>query len=343
MVTRGKAPSGGVAPKKLTSVRDGLPKSGTGGPEQNGLGREHVSEIQRARILAAMTEVVCERGAANATVAYVVDRAGVSRRTFYELFIDREDCLLAAFDEGIARVSRHVLAAYDPAAAWAERIRSALTALLGFLDAERGAGRLLIVEALGGGANALERRRRVLARIVAAVDEGRREGKAPSGATLLTAEGVVGAVLSVLHGRLSEDSPGRLVELAGPLMSIVVLPYLGSAASRRELARPAAEKPVRDPAAGRNPLRDLEMRLTYRTVRVLAAVGANPGSSNRAIGDAAGIADQGQVSKLLARLGRLGLIENTGAGAARGDPNAWTLTQRGWEIHGVIAGRAGSV
>jgi AcrR family transcriptional regulator len=372
MGTRNRAPSEGAASKRLTPIRNGLSRTGTpqceGQPkahtqraqdrqastsEQNGLGREHVSEIQRARILAAMTEVACELGAANLTVAHVVDRAGVSRRTFYELFADREDCFLAAFDESIARVSRHVLAAYDPGAGWAGRIRSALTALLGFLDAERGTGRLLIVEALGAGANALERRRRVLAQIVAAVDEGRREGKAPSGATLLTAEGVVGAVLSVLHGRLSEDAPSqlvaggsgfaRLVDLAGPLMSIVVLPYLGPAASRRELSRPVVEEPVRDPVAGLNPLRDLEMRLTYRTVRVLAAVGANPGSSNRVVGDASGIADQGQVSKLLARLGKLGLIQNTGAGAARGDPNAWTLTRRGWEIHGVIAGQADSV
>ena len=45
----------------------------------------------------------------NVTVAQVVERAGVSRRTFYEVFEDREDCLLAALEEGIARVSRCVL------------------------------------------------------------------------------------------------------------------------------------------------------------------------------------------------------------------------------------------
>jgi AcrR family transcriptional regulator len=329
MSTEGRAPSKQAMPDGLTASR-------------NGLGPERVGEIQRARILAAMTEVSCERGAGNVTVAHAVERAGVSRRTFYEIFSDREDCLLAAFNEGIARASRYVLAAYDPDAGWAERVRTALTALLEFLDVERGAGRLLIVGSLGAGTNALERRRRVLAQIITVVDEGRGESNASSGATRLTAEGVVGAVFSVLHGRLCEDGPGRLVELAGPLMSIVVLPYLGPAASRRELSRPVAETRARDQAPV-NPLQDLEMRLTYRTVRVLAAVGANPGSSNRAIGDAAGIADQGQVSKLLARLGRLGLIENTSAGAARGDPNAWTLTRRGWEIHGVIAGRASGV
>jgi chromosome segregation and condensation protein ScpB len=79
------------------------------------------------------------------------------------------------------------------------------------------------------------------------------------------------------------------------------------------------------------------MRLTYRTVRVLMAVAAHPGSSNRAIGERAGMADQGQTSKLLARLQGFGLIENTGRGSTRGEPNVWTLTAKGWEVHGAIA------
>jgi hypothetical protein len=44
---------------------------------------------------------------------------------------------------------------------------------------------------------------------------------------------------------------------------------------------------------------------------------------------AAGIADQGQISKLLARLHSLGLLENTGGDHAKGEPNAWHLTARG--------------
>ncbi len=52
---------------------------------------------------------VAERGAANVSVAHVVERAGVSRRTFYELFADREECFLAAFDDAVSRASRYVL------------------------------------------------------------------------------------------------------------------------------------------------------------------------------------------------------------------------------------------
>jgi DNA-binding IclR family transcriptional regulator len=72
------------------------------------------------------------------------------------------------------------------------------------------------------------------------------------------------------------------------------------------------------------------MRLTYRTARVLEGVGAHPGVSNRQVADNAGIGDQGQVSKLLRRLQRLGLLANQGEGAhAKGEPNAWMLTPRG--------------
>jgi AcrR family transcriptional regulator len=274
-----------------------------------------VIEFQRARLLAAMTEVSAERGVGNVTVARVVERAGVSRRTFYELFEDREECFLVALDDGVSRASRVVLDSYDPQARWVERVRSTLLALLGFFDAEHDVGRLLVVESLGAGRAALERRSRVLAHLVAVVDEGRREAKAGAGPTPLTAEGAVGAVLSVIHARLlacppvplrapavtdspptREGAPGSLVELVNPLMSMIVLPYLGSAAAGWELDRPVprAERTSASNGAS-NPLRELDMRLTYRTVRVLLAVAANPGASNRMVADGAGVEDQGQI------------------------------------------------
>lgn len=314
------------------------------------LGAERVVEIQRARILAAMVEVSAERGAGNVTVAHVVERAGVSRRTFYELYSDREECFLGAFDDAFTRVSRHVLERYDPTAKWAERARSALTGLLSFLDAEPAAGQLLIVASLGAGPRALERRRHGIAQIIAFIDQGRSESKAATDLPPLTAEGIVGGVLSVLHSRLL-DSPSfpttngtrnqdgqtsSLLELTGPLMSMIVLPYLGPAAARHQLAQPVPVGTVTGSIAPADPLRDVQMRLTYRTVRVVMAVAANPGSSNRDVGVAADIHDQGQISKLLTRLHRLGLIENTDAGLARGAPNAWVLTSKGAEIQQAI-------
>jgi AcrR family transcriptional regulator len=324
MAGRERASSDGVTPKGLSSVG-------------NGLGPDRVIEIQRARMLAAVVAVSAERGAANVSVAHVVERAGVSRRTFYEVFADREECFLAAFDEGIARASRSVLEAYDPNARWAVRVRGALVALLLFLDAEPDVARLLAVESLGAGADVLERRRGVLARVAAVVDEGRREARARAEPPVLTAEGIVGGALSIVHARLLDSRDGELTGLAGPLMSMIVLPYLGAAAARRELERPPPS-PTREGSreTPRDPLKELGMRLTYRTVRVLLAVGARSGSSNRDVGLAAGIGDQGQISKLLARLERLELVSNTGLGQSRGAPNAWVLTERGEEVCGAF-------
>jgi AcrR family transcriptional regulator len=345
------------------------------GAGRNGVGHERVTEIQRARMLAAMVEVTAERGAGNVTVAHVVARSGVSRRTFYELFEDREDCFLAAFEEAIRQLSAIVVPAYETPAKWREQIRAGLTALLELIGYDPGAGRLVIVETLGAGPRALERRRRVLAHVIAAVDRGRGEARRGEDPPRLTAEGVVGAVLSVLHARLvacpppdmsstplarggeeksshrttggtrtGEEAPIRLIALASELMSMIVLPYLGPAAARRELQRPIPSPDVHSRKPKNDPLRGLDMRLTYRTVRVLMAVaelgGRGSYPSNREIAQAAGVSDQGQMSKLLARLDHLGLIENTGAGQARGEPNAWALTAGGREVHGVIAAQA---
>ncbi len=358
----GRARSGWTALDEVTLAGDGRPVRHT--REGSGeLRPGHVVEIQRSRILAAMVEVSAEHGAANVTVAHIVERAGVSRRTFYELYRDREECFLGAFDDAIARASRWVLDGYDSDAKWAVRVRSALVGLLTFLEVEKGAGQLLVVGSLGAGAAALERRRQALAQMIALVDEGGVGARTGVELPPLTAEGIVGGVLSVLHARLLDTDPrasasanrclgsapvlpvhpspqdastGGLLALTGSLMGMIVLPYLGPAAARRELARPVPTPASSLKRAPADPLRDVGMRLTYRTVRVLTAVGARPGSSNREVGLGADMQDQGQISKLLTRLARLGLIENGPAGLARGAPNAWVLTAKGREIEQAI-------
>ena len=320
---------------------------------QDGDKRRHVADVQRARIVAAMSQACGELGAANVTVADVVERAGVSRRTFYELFEDCESCLLRALDDATARAGERVIAAHDdPSAPWRERIRASLTALLRYLEEEPTMGRLLIVESHAAGRGASERSERVLTHVIAAVDAGRVEAKGNVSPPPLSAEGVVGAVLFVIHRRLvacprtGEAKGAPLVELVNPLMSMIVLPYLGAAASRAELGRTVvAPQPVGKPR--RDALTQLDIRLTYRTMRVLAAIGALGGRgsypSNKEVGRAAGAADPGQISKLLTRLQRIGLIENRQAGV-KGSPNAWTLTRKGAEVERAIAAHsAGSL
>ena len=297
--------------------------------------KSRVASIQRARILAATVEVVREVGASEATVARVVARAGISRRTFYELFADREDCFLATFDHAVALAAACVIPAYESSSSYRESIRAGLDALLGFLDDEPGLGGVLIVDALGGGPQALSRRARVLDVLIATVDRGHTESNIGRDAPPLAGEGIVGAVLSVIYSRMSLPSRRPLGELLNPLMSMIVMPYFGTAAARRELDRPITRS--RRPARPRrDPLKDLDMRLTYRTVRVLLAIGAHPEISNRQVAEHADITDQGQMSKLLTRLDHLGLIHNNGHGPAKGEPNAWTLTPKGREIQEAV-------
>ncbi len=284
-----------------------------------------------------MVEVCGERGVGNVTVAHVVARAGISRRTFYELFEDREDCFLAAFDHALQRAASVVVPAYESENAWREQIRAGLIALLGFLEDEPGLGKLLVVDALGGGPLALERRTNVLETLIGTVDQGRSETKPGREAPPLTGEGIVGAVFGVIHARLIEQTAtvGALSGLVNPLMSMIVMPYLGQGTARRELQRPVPEFHKAQPPRA-NPLRDLDMRLTYRTVRVLMAIAQHPGASNRQIGEHAGVYDQGQISKLLTRLDKLGLICNTGEGHTKGAPNEWTLTVKGQDVQHAI-------
>src|SRR6201999_3031214 len=76
------------------------------------LSRGRVTEIQRSRMLAAALSAVEEVGYSRMTVAQVISRAKVSRKTFYDVFADREDCFLAALEQSVAQAGRHVKEAY---------------------------------------------------------------------------------------------------------------------------------------------------------------------------------------------------------------------------------------
>ncbi len=304
-------------------------------PGPGGLPRGQVTQIQRSRMLAAAVEAVEDVGYARMTVAQVISRARVSRKTFYDVFADREDCFLAAFEQALSQAQLIAQQAYEHETSWRDGVRAALARLLMFMDEEPGLAKLCIVEALGAGERVLERRAKVLEEIAAVIDRGREVTSATREPPEVTAEGVVGAIFAVLHTRVLEQGGERLIDLLGPLMSMIVLPYLGARAAGRELSKPVPEAPSDGrsrSARHRDPLEGLNMRLTYRTVRVLMVIAEHPGASNREIAEGSGIVDQGQISKLMNRLARLKLVENLGEGQERGAANAWHLTARGAQV-----------
>jgi DNA-binding MarR family transcriptional regulator len=120
-------------------------------------------------------------------------------------------------------------------------------------------------------------------------------------------------------------------------MAMIVHPYLGANAAHKELELPGPCAPRISPRNSADPFKGLPIRFTYRTALVMATIAADPGASNRHIADSAGIADEGQTSRLLRRLRECELIENRGQGQAKGEANAWRLTRRGEAIQTAIA------
>ena len=318
------------------------PGSGrSAGTRGRDLQNTQLAEIQRARLIAGAVSVIDELGYARTTVGHITAHSRVSRRTFYELFTNREECLMAVLEHTLGLVNRELAAVDRDALPWRERVRLGLATILMFFDREPALARVCLIQALRGGPQVLERREEILAGLAAVIDAGRLEGARGGECTPLTAEGLVGAAVAIVYARLLRRDSRPLTDLLGELMGMIVLPYLGPAAARREQARPAPtvaragtaglESTPRAPHA-EDPLRGVPMRLTYRTALVLQGIAEHPTASNRTVADYAGVVDQGQISKLLARLERVGLLANTGQGHAKGEPNAWTLTVRGEQV-----------
>ncbi len=190
-----------------------------------------------------------------------------------------------------------------------------MAAALAFLDEQADWARFLLLDPPVATVAVAERRQRALHALAAALAcETRFKNDSARGFTpspLLTAELVVGGVLSAVRGQLLEHPERPLAALAPSLMSFILTSYATVEAG---------------PELG------LPVRATYRTIRVLNAIAGRPRSNNREIADAAGLRDEGQTSKLLSRLEQRGLVENVGLGAAYGEPNEWLLTGAGGRV-----------
>jgi AcrR family transcriptional regulator len=330
--------AGGGRRASVAAVSLGGPRIAGSGALGRSVPRSQVAEIQRSRLLAAAVSVFDERGYAGTTVAHITRYARVSRRTFYELFANREECLAAVIEDAVSRVQAELSSAELQRLSWCERIRTGLAAVLAFLDREPALARVCVVQAARGGPVIVSHREQILQDLAAAIDEGRFAGGRGGECSPLTAEGLAGAGFAIVYTRLLRCEREPLGGLLGELMGMVVLPYLGPGAARREQTRrapvvlggPAGRLGSGRPAG--DPLEGVQMRMTYRTARVLEGIAEHPGASNRMVSDYAGIQDQGQVSKLLARLLRLGLVTKSGDGHAKGEPNAWRLTFKGEQV-----------
>jgi len=191
---------------------------------RHGLPRDVVVRSQRERMLRAMADAVAERGYAATSVADVLKRAGVSRRTFYEQFANKRDCFLAAYDEAVSLVMARVRTAYAGPGAWEARLAAGFTAFLEYLATEPSFARMCVVEVLAAGQDALERRDRALADFAKLIAQSHRDAPETDTVPLVYFEVMVGGIYHVVHGRIVRGDVDALSELLPDLLYCAMAP-----------------------------------------------------------------------------------------------------------------------
>jgi AcrR family transcriptional regulator len=204
------------------------------GPKQQT--REHVEEVQRERLLTATVETVGDVGYAGLTVAQVIDRAGVSRRTFYELFKDCDECFLATFEAGVEQLSDLVIESYLEESSWHDGVRAGLQTMLSFLDIEQTWARLLVVESLCAGERVITARVAILERLSSELDARRPREDQRNAPLPLAAKAIVGGSAWIIYSHLLSPQSRSLMSLRAPIMALIVLAYRGEHEAREELA-----------------------------------------------------------------------------------------------------------
>jgi AcrR family transcriptional regulator len=184
----------------------------TGGP--HGIPRAVVHEVQRGRLLDAVAEVIAEEGYLNGTVHKVLKRAGISRRTFYEIFTDKEDCFLAAYREATDHVTALVKNACRDGATPERRVENGLRAMLEFVEREPKVARMCVVEVMAAGEKARKRRAKTMARLTGLVADALEERCESRDQALLRARVLTGGVHEMVYDSLARGKAKGVSELA---------------------------------------------------------------------------------------------------------------------------------
>ncbi|MBF6331981.1 TetR/AcrR family transcriptional regulator [Nocardia transvalensis] len=202
------------------SVQRALPK----GPHK--LDRETVLASQRSRMFDAIIEVVAEKGYRAATVADVIARAGVSRRTFYEHFADKDACFGAALQSGFERMMVEVVTATNAGADREARITAGWRALCETLAGRPAFARVLLIAAPQAGGEIQDQYEQFLSRAAAALREfvtaaRRMRPDLPAELSEQAAQAIVGAVTRLLATHLRAHDAQRLPDIVPTILGVV--------------------------------------------------------------------------------------------------------------------------
>ena len=174
--------------------------------------REH-----RSRLLQGMAEAVAAKGFAETTIADIVREASVSRRTFYEHFTGKAECLIALYEAASHNALKVLRDAIDPSHGWEEQVDRAIGAYLQCMASNPVLLRTLFVEILALGPEGLEARRRVNQEIadymVAVVDRPQ--------VTPMIAMAVVGGMHELVLQAVEDGEVSELSELTKTACELV--------------------------------------------------------------------------------------------------------------------------
>ncbi len=176
--------------------------------------------VHRSRLLEGMAHAVAARGYADTTIADIVREASVSRRTFYENFADKAECLIALYEVASGNALTVLRNAIDPHSDWQAQVEQAMGAYFGVLERNPVLLRTLFVEILGLGAPGLAARRRAnqqLADLMLDVVNNRPgEGLRKAPLKPMMAMAVVGGINEMVLQSIEQGRAGDLQELVEP-------------------------------------------------------------------------------------------------------------------------------
>jgi AcrR family transcriptional regulator len=199
---------------------------------RHGLSRELVTRSQRERLLAAVVRVTAAKGYEAVSVADILEQAGVGRQSFYELFNDKLDCLLAAHDLLVDDLEATAAVAFEGPQPWPERVRTALAAILEWFAANPEAARVTLIELATAGPHARDRFRSGFHRFTTMLDEGLEErGGAAADLPNITSL-AAGTALARIYEETAKGRTAELPELLPELTFELLVPFVGEKAAR---------------------------------------------------------------------------------------------------------------
>jgi AcrR family transcriptional regulator len=189
--------------------------------------------------LEAMVRVAAAKGYEAATVADIVEFAGLPEDAFHEEFRSKEECFLEAYDAVIDVLVAHVTSAFEAAAdePWPEKIAAGLRGLVELLAIEADIARMAMVEVTAAGDDARERYRAALARFTPFLEEGRAYSGQGDELPADTARFAIGGATSMIFDEIRAGRGPELKRILPDLVFAVLMPYLGPEAAEDEMRR----------------------------------------------------------------------------------------------------------